>query len=293
MLWPMDGPPTRIPSARPWTAFGPVDAQGIVFIHGTRLTRSQWWPQVRRLARGFRCVAVDLPGHGVLAAEPFAIDGAADVVRAAIEAEIPSGRAILVGLSLGGYVAIDTAAAYPDRVAGLVLAGCSAEAFGPVAWPFRFLAAVLERAPRGALEMANRGFFRLRYRRGIADPIIEGGFWPRGGATAARALLGRRYLDRLARLWTPVLIVNGALDPVFGPQGEYWAASCRSGRHVVIPRAMHLSNLDRPTAFADQVAGLANRVSRGAGDSGRSRLPEGRQRGAGILRATRHPVREV
>jgi len=279
MLWPMDvfsalpvpaaAPlPTRVlpepPPARPWTALGPMDAPGIVFLHSTRLTRSQWWPQMRRLAGRFRCVAVDLPGHGVLAAEPFTLDGAMEVVRAAIETEIPSGRAILVGLSLGGYLAIDTAEAYPDLVAGIVLAGCSAEAFGPMAWPFRFLAAVLERAPRGALDLANTGFFRLRYRRRIAEPIIAGGFWPRGGAAGARMLLGRRYLDRLARLWTPVLVVNGTLDPVFGPQGEYWAASCRSGRHVAIPRAMHLSNLDRPTAFADIVAGLAERTKRGA-----------------------------
>ncbi len=246
---------------RPWTALGPPDAPGIVFIHGTRLTRSQWWPQLSRLATRYRCVAVDLPGHGVLAGESFTIDRAVEVVSSAIETGIPSGRAVLVGLSLGGYVAIDTAEAHPELVAGLVLAGCSAEAFGPMAWPFRLLAAVLERAPRGALEAVNRGFFRLRYRRTISEPIIEGGFWPQGGATAARALLGRRYLDRLARLWTPVLVVNGALDPLFGPQGEYWAASCRSGRHAAIPLAMHLSCLDRPRAFADQVAGLVERVS--------------------------------
>ncbi len=248
----------------PWTAVGPAEAPGIVFIHSTRLTRSQWWPQARWLAGRFRCVAVDLPGHGALAGEPFTIDGAVDVVRAAIEAEIPSGRAILVGLSLGGYVAIDTAEAHPDLVAGLALAGCSAEAFGPMAWPFRILAVVLERAPNRALQMANTAFFQLRYRRGVAEPIVRGGFWAAGGAAAARALLGRRYLDRLARLWTPVLIINGALDPVFGPQGEYWAASCRNGRHVAIPRAMHLSNLDRPKVFADHVAGLAARIAQSA-----------------------------
>ena len=57
---------------------------------------------------------------------------------------------------------------------------------------------------------------------------------------------------------------EGALDPVFGPQGDYWAASCRSGRHVVLRRAMHLSNLDRPAAFAGAVAGFAERVARAA-----------------------------
>jgi pimeloyl-ACP methyl ester carboxylesterase len=208
-------------------------------------------------------VALDLPGHGVLADRPFTIEAAIDQVRAAIEAEIPSGRAVIVGLSLGGYVAIDTAEAYPERVSGLVLAGCSGEAFGPMSWPYRGFRALLERLPDRVQGPANRGFFRLRYGRRIAQPIIEGGFWPRGGAAALDLLIGRRYLDRLGRLWTPVLVVNGSLDPVFGPSGEYWAASCRRGRHVVIPRAMHLSNLDRPNAFSRMVAGFASRAARG------------------------------
>jgi pimeloyl-ACP methyl ester carboxylesterase len=208
-------------------------------------------------------VAVDLPGHGVLADRSFTIEAATDLVRAAIEAEIPSGRAVIVGLSLGGYVAIDTAEAHPECVAGLVLAGCSGEAFGPMSWPYRFFRALLERAPAPAQDVANSAFFRFRYGRRIATPIIDGGFWPLGGAAALDLLIGRRYLDRLGRLWTPVLVINGSLDPVFGPGGEYWAASCRRGRHAVIPRAMHLSNLDRPSAFSRLVARFVTSAARG------------------------------
>ncbi len=249
---------------RPWTALGPSDAPAIVFLHGTRLSRALWAAQLRSLGARYRCIAVDLPGHGVLADEPFTVAAATATVRDAIDAESATGSAVLVGLSLGGYVAIDTAEAYPDRVAGLVLAGCSAEPIGAMAWPFRVLATTLERAPRGGLQAANRTFFRLRYGGRTADGVIEGGFWSAGGAAALRTLLSRRYLERLSRLWTPVLVVNGALDPVFGPQGDYWAASCRSGHHVVIRRAMHLSNLDRPAAFAGIVAGFTDRVTRGA-----------------------------
>ncbi len=259
----MDGTSPRH-GTRPWTAIGPRDAPGIVFLHGTRLSRAQWSPQLRRLSASFRCVAIDLPGHGALAAEPFTVEAAVETVCRAIEDEVPSGRAILVGLSMGGYVAIDTAEARPERVAGLVLAGCSAETLGPIAWPFRVFRWLLRNAPPAAQGLFNRTFFRFRYRDTIAEPIIEGGFWADGGAAALDVLLGRPYLERLGRLWTPVLVVNGALDPVFGPQGEYWAASCRQGRHAVVPLAMHLSNLDRPTAFSRLVAAFGRTLARDA-----------------------------
>ncbi len=207
-------------------------------------------------------MAVDLPGHGVLADRSFTIEAATDLVRAAIEAEIPSGRAVIVGLSLGGYVAIDTAEAYPGacRRAGprrLLRGGLRADVLALPLLPRA--AGACARAGAGR---AQQAFFRLRYGRRIAEPIIEGGFWPRGGAAALDLLIGRRYLDRLGRLWTPVLVVNGSLDPVFGPGGEYWAASCRRGRHAVIPRAMHLSNLDRPSAFSRLVARFVARAAR-------------------------------
>jgi pimeloyl-ACP methyl ester carboxylesterase len=251
---PMSGSPAGTPY---WTAAGPRTATTIVFIHGTRLTRAQWLPQLRRLSASYRCVAVDLPGHGARAAEPFTIDGAVDAITSAVDAEAASGRALVVGLSLGGYVAIETAEARPDRVLGLVLAGCSAEPIGPSSVPFRLFAALMERVPPRVLRVVNHTFFRTRYRRAISEPIIEGGFWSTGGAQALRSLIGRRYLERLGRLWTPVTIVNGAFDPVFGPGGEPWAATARRGRSVRIAWALHLSNLDRPTTFSRVVADAA------------------------------------
>jgi pimeloyl-ACP methyl ester carboxylesterase len=239
---------------RPWTALGPRDAPAIVFIHGTRLTRRQWWPQLRRLADRYRCIALDLPGHGVRAGEPFSIAAATAAVAEAIDAEAAAGSATLVGLSLGGYVAIETAEAHPERVTALVLAGCSAEPLGPVTLPFRGFAWLMEHAPARALRVANLAFFRGRYRRSIAEPIIEGGFWSAGGSQALRIVIGRRFLDRLSRLWSPVTIVNGAFDPIFGPGGDPWASTARRGRHVLIPWALHLSNLDRPSTFSKVVA---------------------------------------
>jgi pimeloyl-ACP methyl ester carboxylesterase len=225
-----------------------------MFVHGVLLTRAQWSPQMRILSARYRCIAVDLPGHGALAEVPFTREAAADVVADAIAAACPRGRAVVVGLSLGGYVAIDTADRHPERVAGLVLAGCSAEPRGPAALPLRMYAWVLAHAPRGLLDAIGRACLRFRYPPRNADPIIEHGFWPRGGAAALRTLAVTPYLERLALLWTPVLLVNGALDLFFAPGGEAWAQSCRAGSHVVVGRATHLMPLDRPRTFSTLVA---------------------------------------
>ena len=64
------------------TAVGPATAPAIVFLHGTRLTRAAWTAQLEVLGGEFRAIAVDLPGHGSRAAEPFTLDGATDVVTA-------------------------------------------------------------------------------------------------------------------------------------------------------------------------------------------------------------------
>ena len=115
---------------------GPLEGPPIVFLHSTRLTRGMWAAQMGQLSDTYKVIAPDLPGHGVRADEPFTLDSAADLVARVID-EAASGRAVVVGLSLGGYVAMHLAARSPDRVRGLVLAGASAEPAGIRSAPYR------------------------------------------------------------------------------------------------------------------------------------------------------------
>ena len=98
---------------------GPPSAPAIVFVHGTRLTKAMWLLQQAALHDEFRTIALDLPGHGARADEPFTLEAGADAVSAAIR-DHAGGRAIVVGLSLGGYVAMALAAREPERVRGQI-----------------------------------------------------------------------------------------------------------------------------------------------------------------------------
>ncbi len=231
------------------TAVGPAGAPAIVFLHGTRLTRSAWAAQLDGLGGEFRAIALDLPGHGSRAAEPFTLAGAAAVVGAAIAEHAAGGRAIVVGLSLGGYVAMELAATDPNRVRGLVLAGATAEPVGIRSVPYRALAVALERFDGPALDRLNAWFFRRRYPVRIAEPIVAGGFWSDGGAIALRALFGQRFVPRLAAYPGPTLILNGQWDLLFRLSAPRFASSAADARRVRLAGALHLSNLDQPAAF--------------------------------------------
>ena len=196
------------------------------------------------------------------------MDGAVNRLAAVID-EAAGGRAVVVGLSLGGYVAIDLAARFPGRVAGLVLAGASQEPVGRWTLPYRALGLVLRRGPRPVLARFDAWFFRMRFPPGISGPLLAGGSWPRGGAAALSELLGQRFVARLAAYPGPTLIVNGSLDVVFRLGERSFMAAARDGRRVVIPRATHLVNLDRPKHFSAAVRRFARSVTGSSPEGGK------------------------
>jgi pimeloyl-ACP methyl ester carboxylesterase len=237
---------------------GPRDQRAtIVFLHGTRLTGASWVPQLADLGEEFHCLAPDLPGHGQAASEAFTLASAAERVADLIASQAHGGRAILVGLSLGGYVAMDVAARWPDRVRGLVISGATAEPVGPRSYAFRGLAFVFRRAPARPLERVNRWFIGRRFPAGIAEPILAAGFSFAGGETALRMLVGERFLPRLAAYPGPTLIVNGEYDLFFRPTEPAFAAAAVDARRVLVRGATHLANMDRPAAFSAAVRRFA------------------------------------
>lgn len=239
-----------------WAASGDPDGPAIVFIHGAVMTRAQWQPQVDRLVRaGYRCVAVDLPGHGTLAGQPFTLEGAADLVSDVVD-RAAGGRAVLVGLSLGGYVAMAVAGRSPERVRGLVLAGSTREPAGPIRAGFALMGWTLQLVPEALLRRLVAVTFRRRYGPEIATAVLAEGYYARGGSLAIRRLPGGRFRERLVSYGGPVLVINGDSDLVFSV-GERRFLEGLPGVSRRRLRAAHLSNLDRPDEFSAAVDAFA------------------------------------
>jgi pimeloyl-ACP methyl ester carboxylesterase len=231
-----------------WTVAGPEGAPPIVFVHGAMMGRSVWHPQVAALSERFRCITVDLPGHGSLRARSFSLDEAVTTVTDAIDGTA-GGRAVLVGLSLGGYVAMTVAGRHPERVRGLVIAGSTREPEGLSRFGFHLYGFLLRLAPEGIVRPIALAWFRRRYGPVLGAAITAGGHFAKGGGTAVRRLVGGRYRERLAAYGGPILVINGTMDLIFRIGAGRFLAGVPKVTNRVIPRAGHLSNVDKPEVF--------------------------------------------
>jgi pimeloyl-ACP methyl ester carboxylesterase len=240
-----------------WETAGPEGGPALVFIHGAVMTRALWRAQVERLARaGYRCISVDLPGHGALAGRPFTLEGAADLVCDVVD-RAAGGRAVLIGLSLGGYVAMTVAGRSPERVRGLVLAGSTREPAGSIRAAFTLVGWSLKVTPEPVLRGFVSELWRRRYGREVAATLLANGYYAKGGSLAIRRLPGGRFRERLAAYGGPILVINGDLDVVFRLGERRFLEGLPGVTRLVLHRAAHLSNLDRPDEFSGAIEGFA------------------------------------
>ena len=194
-----------------------------MLVHGTRTSSAIWRAQAAALrAHGHPVVAVDLPGHGTRYDERFTFEGALTVIDDAVRScDDPP---LLVGLSLGGYTSLAYAGRHSDRVAGVLLAGCSTEIKGKPLGAFRRVAARVT----ATLRIGGEGWH-------VVTDMLG-------------ALAGYSPLADLRRLTTPIWLVNGRYDPLRLDEWRYRRAA-PTARLTVVPHAGHDVNTHAPAAF--------------------------------------------
>jgi 3-oxoadipate enol-lactonase len=240
---------------------GPV----VVLLHGLGGSRIAWEPQLAALSADHRVVAWDLPGYGASPppAAPLTFPGLADAVVGLLDT-LGVDRVPLVGLSLGGMVALHTALEHPGRVSGLALLDTS-PAFGldgtdPDEWR------AARRAPLDAgLTPAD---VAVEVLTSVAGPGLQGpaldqavaamGRIPADGLRAVIDLLPTHDVrSRLSEITVPTLVVVGALDAET-PLGysEALAHGIPGARLEVVADAGHLTNLEQPQPVNRLLAGF-------------------------------------
>lgn len=232
----------------------------IVLLHGLLFDGGMWRGQIEAMAALGRVLVIDGPGHGKSERPPrFSLEDHAEALSDAF-GELGVRRAVVVGLSWGGMLAMRLALQHPAKVAALALLDTSAEAeplanrlkyrtfiavHRRVGFPYAFFEkelAPLMYSRRTLAEDAE--LLAATYRRTM-------GFDREGVARAALAVVVHRksVLSELRRIHVPTLVLCGSEDNATPlPRSEAIANAIGGARLVVLDGVGHMSALEDPAA---------------------------------------------
>lgn len=233
----------------------------VLLVHAFPLNRRMWERQAAALVdAGYRVIAPDLRGFGESEPPPagYPLAQLADDLTALLDT-LGIARVVLVGLSMGGYIAFRLLEHAPERVSALVLADTRAGADSEqAAATRRERAALAERAGVAAVVPALLPGMVAGGRLEAADPALVEHIRalmlaasPAGLAAAQRAMAARPdSTPLLSHIACPTLVICGAEDTLTPPaEARLLAERIPNARLVVLDGAGHLANLERPAAF--------------------------------------------
>jgi pimeloyl-ACP methyl ester carboxylesterase len=232
----------------------------IVFLHSFGHNKTLWFPQLTHfLEQGYRVVAPDMPGHGDSPFDPshHTVDAIAESFIELCD-KLGLRRAIVAGISMGGYVALRMWARRPGFIAGLVLSNTKAERDSEEILARR-RTQIANLRERGLAAFIETGAPRrlspktLEQRPWVLDSIKMMNFTVSADANAATLEAMAAKEDDTATLATidvPTLITSGS-DDAFIPKTSAGLLKdgIRHSRLHVIPDTGHVSNLENPAEY--------------------------------------------
>ncbi len=241
----------------------------VVLVHGFANDRTLWREQVAVFRDRYRVIVPDLRGFGESAptdGRPVSMDEYADDI-AEVLAHLGIERAVVGGISLGGYVALAFALRHRDRLAGLVLANTRAGADDPAWAQFReaMVRGIEARGADAVVENYGDKPFRPDCDPGVRDRVramIRR--QPVTGLVSGTRGMAQRP-DRTAALATlevPTLVIHGTEDRyVPAAEAEAMHAAIAGSTYVNLPGAGHFSCIDTPGPFNAALAMFLARVA--------------------------------
>ncbi len=224
-----------------------VGAPSIVFLHGLGLSGVMWQPQFQHLP-DYHCLAPDLPEHGNSAnSGPFSLKDASRRVADLIRRYTPTGRAHVVGLSMGGAVAVRMLLDVPEVIDHVMVSG-AATRLDP------FLASI--NGMMGFLspgQLAQLIFLQSNIPQRSQHLVLE-------GVRTVKPAAFRHFSQELTqielprRVHVPLLVTVGQQETWMVQQAaREMSTTIRGAKGVMVPRVNHIWNLEAPGLFAETV----------------------------------------
>lgn len=230
---------------------GPRDAPiAVVLIHGWSCDRDYWSGQVPALVGDYRVVRIDLPGHGGSGSEreSWTIEAYGSDVEALVTA-LGLQRIILVGHSMGGYVALEAAQRMPSRVLGVVGVDTLLDAewsLPPEAWEAWL-------APwgddfTGQCDLFVRGMFPEGSAETLVDEVAGKmcGADPQVGLALFRAFGSYNLAEEFAATKAPIHCINADMNPTKVDINRKYAPSFEV---EIMKGCGHFLMLEKPEEF--------------------------------------------
>jgi pimeloyl-ACP methyl ester carboxylesterase len=240
------------------------DPVPIVLLHGTSSSLHTWDGWTAALAKSRRVVRFDLPAFGLTGPAPdanYTIENYARVTVAVLD-KLGVKRAVLVGNSLGGYVAWSTALLHPTRVSGIGLIDSAGYPFQSESVPIAFRIATTPVLNRLMEEVLPRGVVESSLRNVYGDPAkvtpeLVDRYFDLTTRAGNRAALVQRFeqtrptalADRVAELRIPTLVLWGGRDRLIPlEQGQRFHREVKGSELVVFEALGHVPHEEDPVA---------------------------------------------
>jgi 3-oxoadipate enol-lactonase len=242
----------------------------VILLHGYPFNRSMWREQVAALRANYRVITPDLRGHGDSdgSAGPATMNTMARDVGLLMDG-LDISRAIIGGLSMGGYVVLAFYRLFPQRVRSLILADTRAQADTEEAKQIRAQQAekVIAEGMAGIVDSMLPKLLapetvskRPEVVKRIRDMMLR--TKPEGAAAALMGMATRDdQAEHLSRIISPTLILVGREDAITPLQdAELMRQEIGGSRLEVIENAGHVSNIEQPERFNEPLTDFLDTV---------------------------------
>jgi len=250
------------------------DHRPMVFVHGLSGQWQNWLENIPRFAEARRVLALDLPGFGYseMPRERISIEVYGRLLVEFLE-QLELGHVVLVGNSMGGFVAAEVAIRRPELVDRLMLlasAGVSQMdiAQRPIRAGGKWLTLLIKSNAAQQRHVARRPTLRhlvlavvARHPSRLkADMAFEGlikGTGKPGFEDALRACLEYDFRDRLPQIDCPTLVLWGEKDAIIPVKdADKFVELIDGARKIVMEDTGHLPMVERPTTFNEALEGF-------------------------------------
>lgn len=246
-----------------YSEVSPAHPKGtILLMTGLAAKRYGWYKQFEVFGRYYRTIAIDHRdiSDSDAVTEAYTINDLADDAAAVLQA-LGVQRTHVLGISLGGFVALQLTLRHPELVEKLVLISTSAGGSTHVP-PSQQMMEMLGRSRQGVeIGELARSNYRLIMAPGYAEShpeelekVAEIARYRPSSAQAylrqLQATLTHDASQELDRIQVPTLVIHGDVDPLVVPEnGEYLAQHIKGAKHIVYHNVGHVPIIECPEEF--------------------------------------------